>query len=66
MNVTWAPNACVDDLTNPLQMMGGYDVFAVCPTRHRSGPALCETGVPDGAGYVLVASVDDWCGGMDG
>ena len=59
MNVTWTPNACVDDLTNPLQMMGGYDVFRCLPDASPEWePALCETGVPDGAD-VLVASVDD-------
>ena len=60
MNVTWTPNACVDDLTNPLQMMGGYDVFRRLPDASSEWePALCETGVPDGAGYDLVGSLDD-------
>ena len=51
MNVTWTPNACVDDLTNPLQMMGGYDVFRRLPDASSGGSLRCvKPGCPTGQG----------------
>ena len=59
MSVTWQPNECVDALTNPLQVLGGYEVHRRTADEETDWePALCETGIPADAGYTLVGSVE--------
>lgn len=59
MAVAWTPNACVDDLATPQQAVGGYDVYRRLQEDETEWePALCETGIPAGAGYDFVGSVE--------
>jgi len=69
MAVTWVPNACVDGGLTPQQAMGGYEIYRRLQENETEWePALCETGMPEDAGYEWVGAVDDLeeVGWMDG
>lgn len=59
MSITWQPNACLDDLANPFQTLGGYDVFRRTAENETDWePALCEVGIPGNVGYEFVGSAE--------
>ena len=60
MVVSWSPNECLDDV-GVLQREGAhYEVHRrLLEEATAWEPALCETGIPADAGYLLVATTDD-------
>ena len=60
MIVSWSPNDCANGLNSAQQALGGYLVYRRPELEATDWePMLCETGVPESAGY-------DWVGEING
>ena len=55
--LSWLPHTCSDELPDWKAVAGGYDLYRRIGTDTWT-PGECTTGIPDGLGYVLIASVE--------
>jgi gliding motility-associated-like protein len=57
VELTWLPHTCADELPAWKVAAGGYDIYRKVGT-DTWVPGDCETGIPEGLGYVLIGSTE--------